>query len=387
MDKALILSTKFKAVCFGLIGIGIIAFAYGFITEPSRAYANLLINNYYFIALAIGASFFAALQYITQSGWSSGFVRIPQAIANMFPVLAVLMIPVIIFGSHSLYHWTHHDAVAHDALLQHKAPYLNMPFFIIRFVFYFAVWIGLTQLLRKFSLNEDAEGGLKYFEKSEFFSKVYIFGLALTFSLASFDWIMSIDAHWFSTIFAVRNFAMGFYHAVVLIMMILIILNKLGYFPFLNKYHLRDYTKYIFVLGIIWAYTWFSQYILIWYANIPEETIYYKPRTQGEFTVLFYTEFFVNWLFPFLALMSAKFMAQKKNLLLVICIILMLGQWVDLYNQVIPGTLHHLNIGFIEIGSFLGFIGLFAFLIARSLSKVPLVAKNHPYLDECIEHH
>lgn len=385
MDKKLILSSKFKFVTYGLIGLGIIAFAYGFITDSDRAFANLLINNYYFIALVIGATFFAAIQYITHSGWSSGFVRIPQAIANFLPVAAILMIPVM-FGLHSLYHWSHPDAVAHDVLLQHKSPYLNIPFFIIRYVIYFTVWIGLTQLLRSFSLKEDKVGGLKYFKKSELFSKIYIFGLAFTFSMASFDWIMSIDAHWFSTIFAVKNFVMGFYHAVVLITIILIVLNKLGYYPFLTKYHLKDLTKYIFILSIIWAYTWFSQYILIWYANMPEETVYYVPRTQGEFTPLFYTEFAVNWLFPFFALMSSK-VADKRNILLAICIILMLGQWVDVYMQVTVGTLGQLRIGFIEIASFLGFAGLFALVIAKSLAKAPLVAKNHPYLEECIKHH
>jgi hypothetical protein len=385
MDKELTISSKFRYAAFALIGIGIIAFVYGFIKHPDRAWTNLLINNYYFLALAIGATFFMAIQYITQSGWSSGFVRIPQAIANFFPVLLILMIPLL-FGIHHLYHWSHADAVAHDPILQHKAPYLNVPFFIIRFFIYFVVWIGLTQLLRRLSLKEDLEGGLKYFEKSEFYSKVYIFALAFTFSMATFDWIMSIDAHWFSTIFAVRNFVMGFYHAVVMITIIIIVLNKLGYFPFLNKYHLKDYTKYIFILGIIWAYTWFSQYILIWYANIPEETVYYVPRTMGEFKPLFYTELIVNWLFPFLALMSTK-VATNKNAVLVIAIILMLGQWVDIYMQVTVGTLHHLNIGFIEIGSFLGFIGIFSLVLAYSLKKVPLVAKNHPYLDESLNHH
>lgn len=385
MDKRLILSSQFKFATYGLIGLGIIAFAYGFMTDTNRAFANLLINNYYFIALIIGATFFAAIQYITQSGWSSGFVRVPQAIAEFLPYAAILMIPIL-FGLHSIYHWSHPDAVAHDALLQHKSPFLNVPFFIIRFAIYFTFWIGMTKLLRRCSLKEDEEEGLKYFKKSELYSKVYIFGLAFTFSMASFDWIMSIDAHWFSTIFAVKNFVMGFYHAVVLITIILIILNKLGYYPFLNKHHLRDLTKYIFILGIIWAYTWFSQYILIWYANMPEETVYYIPRTQGEFTPLFYIEFAVNWIFPFFVLMSGK-VANKKNLLLAICVILMIGQWVDIYMQVTVGTLGQLRIGFIEIAGFLGFVGLFALVIAKSLAKAPLVAKNHPYLEECINHH
>lgn len=385
MDKQLIISPKFKIAAFSLMGIGLIAFTYAFITHPDRAWANLLINNYYFIALAIGATFYLALQNVTQSHWSSGFNRIPYAIANFFPVLFILMIPVM-FGLHSLYHWSHADAVAQDAILQHKAPFLNVPFFIIRYLIYFAVWIGLTQLLRKFTFKEDLVGGLKYFEKTEFYSKVYIFSLAFTFSLATFDWIMSIDAHWFSTIFAVRNFIMGFYHAVVLILLIAIILNKLGYFPHLNKYHLKDYSKYIFVLCIMWAYMWFSQYILIWYANLPEETIYYFPRTKGEFTPLFYTELIVNWLFPFLVLMTSK-ITSNKTILMVIMIILLLGQYVDIYMQVTVGTLHHLNIGFTEIATFLGYIGLFSYVFVWSLSKKPLVSKNHPLIEESLNHH
>ncbi len=385
MDQKLVISPKFKIVAFALMGIGLIAFAYAFATHPERGWSNLLINNYYFIALAIGATFFVALQNVVQAGWSVGFNRIPHAIANFFPVLFILMIPVM-FGLHSLYHWSHADAVAHDPLLQHKAPYLNVPFFIIRFFIYFIAWIGLTQLLRKYTFKEDTVGGIDFFKKSEFYSKVYIFTLALTFSMASFDWIMSIDAHWFSTIFALRNFVMGFYHALVLILLLALLLNKMGYLPFINTSHLRDFSKYILLLCIIWAYMWFSQYILIWYANIPEETIYYMPRTKGEFTPLFYTELIVNWIIPFLLLLTGQ-IAKSKNLLIALMIFIMLGQYVDVYMQVTVGTLHELNIGFIEIGSFLGYIGLFAYVFAWSFSKKPSIAMNHPLLEESLHSH
>ena len=244
----------------------------------------------------------------------------------------------------------------------------------------------MTQLLRKYSFKEDVEGGLSYFNKSEFYSKVYIFSLALTFSLASFDWIMSIDVHWFSTIFALRNFAMGFYHALVLILLIAILLNKMGYFPFLNQSHLRDFSKYILLMCIIWGYTWFSQYILIWYANLPEETIYYLPRTKGEFTVLFYTEFVVNWVVPFLLLLTGQ-IAKSKNLMMILMIFLLVGQYIDIYMQVTVGTLHELRIGFIEIGSFLGYVGLFALVFAWSFSKRPMVPVNHPLLEESLKSH
>jgi hypothetical protein len=386
LDKRYKLSRSLTLITFVLIGIGLIAFIYGFFSNPVKTWANLLMNNYYFLSVVIGATFFAALQSITQSGWSSGFLRIPQAMSNMIPVIGILMLPILIFGMDSLYHWAHEGAAEHDPIIAHKMPYLNLPFFIIRYVVFFVVWILLTQYIRRLSLKEDREGTLTYFKKIEFFNKVYIFVLAITFSLATFDWIMSIDVHWFSTIFAVRNFAMGFFHGVVIITIIAILLNKAGYLPFFTKAHLKDFSKYIFVLCIIWTYTWFAQYILIWYANIPEETVYYLPRTEGEFKPLFYLEMIINWLVPFLLLISGK-IATSKNGVLVIGLILVIGQWIDMYNQVIVGTYGHLEIGFIEVGTFLGFIGLFTYITARALASAPLVPSKHPYLEECLQHH
>jgi hypothetical protein len=384
MDKKLTIPSNFKLITLILIGIGVLAIIFGFIKEPDRAWANLLLNNYYFLTVAIGASFFAAIQSVTQSGWSSGFIRIPHGIANYIPVAAILMIPLF-FGMHYLYEWSEKDALL-DPVIAHKSPFLNIPFFIIRFFLYFTIWIFLTQLLRRFSLKEDQYGGLKWFHKTEFYSKVYIFALAVTFSLSTFDWIMSIDVHWFSTIFAIKNFVMSFYQGSVFITFIIIILNKLGYLPFFNKYHLRDLTKYIYMLCIIWIYLWFAQYILIWYANIPEETVYYLPRTKGEFKPFFYAEMIVNWLIPFLMLMP-KQISTNKNAVLVVCCILIIGHWIDSYQQIFPGVVHHFRIGFPEIGSFLGFLGLFAIVVAYALSRVPLVPKNHPFIEECLNHH
>ena len=384
MDEKLTISSKFKILAIVLIVIGVIALVYAAIAHPERFWANLLINNYYFLTVALGATFFMALQSITNSGWSAGFVRVPQAIADYIPVAFILMIPLL-FGLDHLYHWAHHDAHL-DKFIAHKAPYLNIPFFIARFVILFVVWTVFTQLLKKYSRKEDFEGGLKYFKKTDLVSKIYIFVFALTFSVSAFDWIMSIDVHWFSTIFAVRNFIMAFYHGTAMIALIVIILNKFGYFPFLNKSHLKDFSKYIFILCILWVYTWFTQYILIWYANIPEETVYYIPRTKGEFAALFHIELILNWIVPFVLLLSG-YISTNKNLLIIIIGVLMIGNWVDIYQQVFPGTVHHLQIGFIEIGSFIGFLGIFALVIGISLSKAPLVPKNHPFLEESFKHH
>ncbi|RLD51339.1 MAG: quinol:cytochrome C oxidoreductase [Bacteroidetes bacterium] len=386
MEKKIQISSTFKIISLVLIAIGIASLTYGFITDPVKTWANYLMNNYYFLSLGIGITFFGALQYITHSGWAVGFNRIYQAMGNIIPVIAILMIPILIFGMQDLYHWSHEGVSDHDALIAHKAPYLNLPFFALRYVIYFAIWIFLTQMIRRFSLKEDRVGGMKYFKKAEFWSKVYIFSLAFTFTLATFDWIMSIDVHWFSTIFAFRNFVMAFYHGLVVLTLILIILNKMGYIPWFSKAHLGDLTRFIFVLSIIWTYMWLSQYLLIWYANIPEETVYYLPRTKGDFQVLFWGEFVLNWVLPFLLLIPKK-ISTNKNAVLAICLILILGQWVDLYQQIIVGTYGVLQIGIIEIGSYLGFLGIFALVVGYSLSKTPLLQKNHPYLEESIHHH
>lgn len=386
LDKQLVVSNKFNYLAYALMAVGIITLIIGFVVNPTKTWANYLMNNYYFLSLGIGATFFGALQYITQSGWSAGFVRIPQAMGKVIPIIAILMLPIIIFGLPDLYHWAHPGAADHDAIVAHKAPYLNIPFFVFRYALFFALWILLTWYLRKLSLREDRENGMNMFYKSEFYSKVYIFTLAVTFSLATFDWIMSIDVHWYSTIFAFRNFAMAFYHGTSVIVLIIIILNKLGYLPFLTASHLKDYSRYIFILSIIWTYMWFAQYILIWYANIPEETVYYLPRTKGEFMPLFYLELIINWVVPFVLLLS-NYLVSHKNTLLTICIIIIFGQWIDLYQQVIVGTYGKLEIGLIEVGTFLGFIGMFALVVAKSLASVPLVAQHHPYLEESLHHH
>lgn len=384
MDKQVTLSSRFKILTAVLILIGVAALVTGAITDSPRFWANLLLNNYYFLTVAIGATFWLALQYVSGSGWSAGFLRIPMAMGTFIPVAAITMLPIL-FGAGHIYHWAHHDALQ-DPVIAHKAPYLNMPFFVARYVIFFAVWILITLLLLRYSKKEDEMGGLDYFRKAQFLSKVYIFVLAISFSLSAFDWIMSIDVHWFSTIFAVRNFAMAFFHGTVIVTLIVVILHELDYLPFLNPSHLRDFSKYILVLSMIWTYMWFAQYILIWYANIPEETVYYLPRTKGEFKFFFYAEFVINFLIPFIPLLSGK-LGSRAKVLVPICIALIIGQWIDLYQQIFPGTIHHVRIGFIEVGSFIGFLGLFSLVVGWSLSRMPLVPRNHPYLKESMEHH
>lgn len=382
-DKRLQVSGTFNVVMYIMIAVGLIAILAGFFTgDTTRTWANLLLNNYYFLSVTIGATFWMALQSITQSGWSAAFIRIPQAMSNYLLVSFVLYI-VMFFGIHDLYHWTHAEAVDQDAILLHKSPYLNIPFFTIRYIVFFGLWILMTQRIKKLSSLEDQFGGTNYFNKIELMSKAYIFILAVSFSLFTIDWLMSLDAHWYSTIYAIKKFVMAFYHGVVAITVIAIVLHKTGHLPFLNKTHLSDFARYIFALSIIWGYMWLSQYLLIWYANIPEETIYYVPRIMSEYKTMFYLELIVNWLFPFIFLMWNR-VAKNANALLVVAFVLFIGQWIELYMSIMPSTVDAHNISYIEIGSFIGFTGLFTWVIAYSLSKMRIVPKNHPYMEESL---
>ena len=380
-------SAAFRIISITLIVIGAATFLAGLFSDSQRTWANYLIVNYYFLSLAMGAAFFYGLQSISQSGWSSAFKRIPEAMMAYIPFSAVLFL-LLYFGVHDIYHWSHSESVAGDSILQHKSAFLNIPFFFLRMIIFFALWILFTRLLRKISLQEDLTGPdniMALFSKSELYSKIFIFIFAITFSFSAFDWIMSIDAHWYSTIFALKNIVAAFLHGVSILTLIIFILFSRGYFPFLNKYHLHDFSRYIFMLSIVWGYFWFAQFMIIWYGNIPEETVYYFVRWQEGWKVLFFLEIGLNWALPFLILLPVK---TSRNIKVITAVILFLivGQYIDLYVQIIPGTTGLLKFGWIEAGLLIGFIGLFALIVATALSKAKLIPSNHPYLEESLNH-
>ncbi|WP_346862163.1 hypothetical protein [uncultured Draconibacterium sp.] len=385
MEERLVISNKFKMVSYAFIAIGVISFAVGFIFDAERTWANYLLNNYYFVSLAIGAAFFGAIQYITQSGWSAGFKRIPEAMVAWLPFAAIFFV-ILYFGMHSIFEWTHQEEVQHDHLLQFKSPYLNVPFFFARVVAFFAAWIIMSKLLRKISLKEDEVGGMEYFEKSEFYSKIFIFIIAFTFSLFSVDMLMSLEPHWFSTLFAGKSFIAALLHASSIIALIVIVLSRMGKLQILNRSHLHDFTRYIFMTSIVWGYFNFAEYMLIWYGNIPEETTWFVHRSHGVYQVLFFVNIVLNWAVPFFILMPRK-SSRSKLIMFPVILILIIGQYTELYYIIWPATVHEAKFGLLEIGTFIGYLGFFSLVVATTLAKASLVPKNHPYLEESIHHH
>jgi len=385
MEEQLIISKKFKQISYVLIAIGVLSFGLGFVFDAKRTWANYLLNNYYFLSLAIGAAFFGAIQYITQSGWSAMFKRIPEAMAAYIPVAGIFFI-ILFFGMHNLFEWTHDEVVQQDHLLQHKSPYLNETFFFIRVIVFFGVWTLMSKFLRRISLKEDELGGNVYFEKSEFYSRVFIFIIAISFSLFAVDMLLSLEPHWFSTLFAGRSFIASFLHGSSIIALIVIILNRYGKFEMLNRSHLHDFTRYIFMTSIIWGYFNFAEFMLIWYGNIPEETVYFVERWHGTYEVLFFANIILNWAIPFVILMPRK-SSRSRVFMVPVIILLMIGQYTELYYIIWPATVGDAKFGLLEIGTFVGYTGLFSFIVATYLAKASLIPKNHPYLEESIAHH
>lgn len=390
MKEKIQISNTFRIACLALAVVGVICFVAGLRVNPEAAWGSYLTGAYYFLELSIGAAFFLSIQYISQSGWSSAFRRIPEAMMAWIPYAAVFFL-LLWFGMHDIYHWTHDEAVAEDQLLRHKTPYLNIPFFFARMVLSFLLWIVLTVIFRRLSLREDTldpadnVGIMAVFGKTELYARIMIFVLALTFSIAAFDWIMSLEPHWFSSIFAFKDFVAAFLHGTSIITLIIFILYRLGYFTFLNEYHLHDFARYIFILSIIWGYMWFAQFIIIWYGNIPEETQYYFYRWQDGWKTLFWLQIALNWGVPFLVLLPVK-TSRRMNIIMGVIIVLIIGQYIDIFVEVMPAVSGELSFGWIEAGTFLGFAGLFAFVVSTALAKAALVPHNHPYLVESLEH-
>jgi hypothetical protein len=385
MEEKFIMPQKFRLLTFGLMAVGLISLVLGFIFDAPRAWANYLLNNYYFLSLAVGGAFFLALQYITQSGWASGFKRVPEAMSSYIPVGGVLFL-LLFFGMHYVYSWSGETAVHSDKLLLYKSPYLNVPFFFIRLLVFFVVWTIFIRILRNFSRKEDLSGGLKYFYKSELYSRILIFILAITFSIFAIDALMSLEPHWYSTLFAGKSFMAAFLHGSSIVGLIVIILHRQGYYQFLNRSHLHDFSRYIFMPCIIWGYVNFAEFMLIWYGNLPDETAWFFNRWHGVFKALFFANILINWFIPFMVLMPRK-TSRSRMFITPVILALIAGQYIELYYIIWPDIVQAPKFGLMEIGTFLGFTGLFAFVVATTLSKTKLIPENHPYFEESLHHH
>ena len=366
-----------------------------------RIITTLWMNNVFFAGLGIIGLFFVAIQYAAQAGWSVGVKRVGIAMGTWIPIAGLLMLILWFATNHDIFHWTHsylydEKNSQFDKIINEKAPFFFWPlaggtfpiFFIFRMVLFFSVWYWFFIMIRKNMAAEDIEASTSYWHKNVVLSTVFLIFFGVSSSIAAWDWVMSIDTHWFSTMFGWYVFASWWVTGLATITLIVVFLKDAGYLKIVNSNHLHDLGKFMFAFSIFWTYIWFSQFLLIYYAHIPEETIYFMERMDtSPYSWIFYLVLILNFVLPLLLLMTRDAKRQMSMLKLV-CPIIIVGHWFDFFNMVTPGVMKFEGgVGFIEIGIALIFLSAFLLVVLNNLTKLPLFGKNDPMLEESLHHH
>ena len=352
----------------------------------NRPYAALYVAAFFFMMISLGVLAFYAIQYASQSGWSPVLFRVMQAITYYLLPGALIVLAIAFFADKHLFIWMDPDVVAHDKLLQGKAGWLNKSAFLIRGLIFIGGWSLYRYFSRKFSLAQDLANDNKNFKRNFQISAGFLVFYIYTESMMSWDWVMSVDPHWFSTLFGWYVFASMVVSGITTIALMTIYLKSKGYMKFVNDSHLHDLAKYMFGFSVFWAYLWFSQFMLIWYANIPEEVTYFVTRIE-DYTIPFFTMFALNFIFPFLVLMNSDY-KRIPWFIVMAGMIILVGHYMDVYTMIMPATVgDRSDFGLPEISALALFTGLFIILVFYSLSKAPLLAKGNPFIKESENFH
>ncbi len=370
----------------------------------TKFWMALMHNGIFWLLVVASSFFFVAATTLAQAGWPLSFRRVPEAISGSMnvlgPITLVILLAYVWFSNdHHIYHWK--DAAHLDEKLKEKSGFLNPTFYTVLSVIAVGLWIWFRNSFRKNSLAEDlgAKGDTKYYWKSLAIAAAFLVTYGLTvLSTLPWMWLMSIDAHWYSTMYSWYTFASSWVAGLSLMMLFIIYLKNHGYLDFVTEEHIHDVGKFMFAFSIFWTYLWFSQFMLIWYSNQPEETEYFIdrigiPGQSGPFKAIFILNLIINFLAPLLILMKR---GSKRNYTIVtlMSVVIIFGHWLDFYQMITPGPLQELGQESNSIAHFLyslgvgaGFLGLVIFLTARYLTKASLLPKNHPLVKESVIHH
>jgi hypothetical protein len=400
-----VIPSKTKMISFAMMAVGLVSIICMFMMDKqpddhhyhsTRAWANIFAGGFFFMAIGLGAAFFLGLQYAAEAGWATTIKRIIEAVSWYLPVGLSIMLLFFICGQlqiHHVYPWmtpgigTEGDP-NYDVVIAGKIGYFGA-FWWIRTILYMVAWIMFTWKLRKNSIEADqlgAEEAKGYHWKNIKLSAWFMVVFAVTSSTSAWDWVMSIDTHWFSTLFGWYIFSGMWVSAMITVTILVVWLKKLGYLDFVTESTVHDIGKWMFAISFLWTYLYFSQFMLIWYSDIPEEVIYFQTRWES-YKALMWTVLFVNFAFPMIMLMSRD---SKRNyfFLMFVGAIIFIGHYLDIIMVVMPGTVGHhwTGLGWMELGTFLFFLGLFIYVVLTNLSKRPLSVKNHPFLEESAHH-
>ncbi len=416
-----------KTVLLGAMGLGVLCLLITFFTDDAlhtRFWSNFLHNSVFFTGIAFIALFFMCASITAWAGWFVVLKRVWEAY-SLFLIVGLGLMAIIIIGLwghlHHLYHWADAEEVAKDVVLKGKSGFLNPVWYTLGTIIIVGGWIFFAWKMRQLSLDEDVNGtaAFTHHHKMRIWSAAFLPIGGFTSAAVIWQWVMSVDAHWYSTLFAWYSGASWFVAAMALTILTLIYLKSLGYFEEVNVEHFHDLGKFVFAFSVFWAYLWFSQYMLIWYGNIGEETVYFRERLD-HYPVLFYGNLLLNFVAPFFVLMRND-TKRKNGTLVFTSIVVFVGHWIDYFLMLKPGILHtaHEAIGhhgggaeghaapetategahqtaeflmgfhfpgLLEFGTMIGFLGLFMYFVFMQLEKAALLPKNDPYLEESLHH-
>lgn len=363
----------------------------------NKPWAALYVACIFFLLVTLGVLAFYAIQQVAQSGWSPVLFRVMQGITAYLPVGSVIFFIILvicglhIFDSNHLFVWlsegiTDPTKPNFDKLIANKSGYLNFPFWIIRAAIFLIGWNLYRYFSRKNCLAQDEATDDSFYKKNFKMSAGFLVFFIVTESIMSWDWIMSIDPHWFSTLFGWYVFASFIVSAVTTICLVTLYLKSKGYLEHVNTSHIHDLAKFMFGFSVFWTYLWFSQFMLIWYADIPEEITYFVTRIQL-YNLPFFGAVVMNFVFPLLILINTDFKRISWVLVMAGTVIL-LGHYIDFFNMIMPGTVgDQWFIGVSEIASVLFFLGLFIYVVFTALTKAPLLPKRNPFIEESKHFH
>ena len=375
-----------KRLSTGTIFAGLLIVLWSFYFEDlKRIGFAYLVPYFYFLFIALGSLFFIAVQYPSGAGWSANIRRIFEGIASYLPFAFVLILPFLYF-SFSVYEWLDAEYVAKDSIIQGKQAYLNFPFFLIRTVVFFGGWLFFYKKIVGFSLRQDKDGKLKWTHKATRYSVLFLLFFALSFSLMSVDFLMSLDSHWFSTIYGVYTFSGAFQSALAVIILLVIYFMPLSQEK-INSNHLHDLGKFLMGMTLFWAYIAFSQYMLIWYANLPEETTFFVPRSQKPWMWVSLSLLIFKFAVPFFCLLP-RWVKRNIKTMTALSVLILIMQYVDIYWLVYPAfSKEKLYFGLIDIGFFMVFFGVFLLSVFYFFQKHSVIPLQDPAEHESDAHH
>jgi hypothetical protein len=388
--------SRLKATGTILSLIGVLTLIIGFISllggdthDQTRFWIVLLLDSIYFLFLAVISVFIMAAAGLAQGGWIAAYRRIPESIgANVwiFGLIALVVMFCCAFVAKTpIYEWVNH----HEGFTTTKSFLLNPTSFVIFSIIFIGLWSWFGRKYRSMSLQEDKapRNSTKIYWKMVALSGGFmvVFGLSMM-SIGPWLWIMSLQPHWFSTLFSWYVFASAFVSGMALILLFVVYVKNAGYLSLVNKEHMHDLGKFMFAFSIFWTYLWFAQYLLIWYGNIPQETTYFKIRQQGPYSFFFYSSIILNFVLPILVLMTRP---SKRNYFTIVfmAVLILFGHWVDFYIMIMPNVMKaDWHLSWYEIGITLGFVGLMITVVSRTLAKANLITANNTFLKESIVH-